>query len=122
MDPGHVLFPIPGCSTESPADQRQDRVEDTSSVRTQDHCRPELDLSRTRNDRLVEGSLPGGSDLDAEAPRFWYLRLSSSEDPRVLVIRRIVSMRVDGRRAGLQPRRGWSSGPGDCLSDDPGRS
>src|SRR4030095_11912840 len=112
MDPGNVLSPIPGCSTESPADQRQDRVEDTSSVRTQDHRRPELDLSRTRNDRLVKGLLPGGSDLNAEAPRFWYLRLSTAQDPRVLVIRRIVSVRVDGRRARLQPRRGWRAGLG----------
>jgi hypothetical protein len=57
--------------------------------------------------RLGSGELlfPRARHADAETPRVGHAWLVAAEDAAMLVVRRVVAVRIDRRRARLQPDR-----------------
>ena len=103
VNPRHELPAVTGAAAEAVACQPEERVEHASSVRTQRHRRPKRNLPSSIGNGFLEGALPRACDVDAESPGVWCARFVAAENARVLVVRAVVSMRVDRGGARLQP-------------------
>src|SRR5687767_12754373 len=101
MNPRHELSPVAGTATEAVACQPEERVEHASRVRAQGHRGPQCNLSSSINNSVLECALPCPRDVNAESPGVWRVRLVAAENARALVVRPVVSMRVDRRGARL---------------------
>jgi hypothetical protein len=67
----------------------------------------ESDLARRGDDSLIERGLPRAHDIDAETPRLRCVGFGSTDDAGGLIVRRVVPVRVDRRRARLEPDAWW---------------
>src|SRR5882757_8306163 len=101
VDPRDVLPAVSRTSAEAAAHEAEERVEDASPVRAQHDGGAKLHLSRPRSRSLVESPLPGLRDVDAEPPGFRDAGFRAAEDAGGLVVRGIVAVGIDRRRAGL---------------------
>src|SRR5436190_12619206 len=103
VHPGDVLASVTRLAAEPATDETEQNVEDAPAVGAHDHRRPHGDLSRPRRRGSGKFPFPRASDVDAETPRVRHVWLVAAEDATMLVVRRVVTMRIDRRRAGLQP-------------------
>src|SRR3954454_19553672 len=101
VNPRHELPAVTGTAPEPVAGEPEERVEHATQVRAQRHCRPKCNLPSSFGDGLFEGVLPRPCDVNAEPPGVWSARFVAAENARVLVIRTVVSMRIDSGGARL---------------------
>ena len=104
VNPRHELPAVTGTAAEAVACQAEERVEHASSVRTQRHRRPKRNLpssDRSTASSKARSHARATSMLNRqELGAFGSL---AAENARVLVVRTVVSMRIDRGGARLQP-------------------
>src|SRR6266446_2013065 len=121
VNPRHELATVSRAPAETPTDEPQQRVENAPAVGAHHHRRSEGHPAGARKRRLAERALPGFHDFDAETPRLGRARLLPTDDAGRLVVGRVVSVRIEGGGAGLQPYAGRALRPSDGFTDDTGR-
>src|SRR5687768_16891444 len=90
-------------SAEAEPREANKRVEDATGIRAHGHCRPKSNLASAVGGGLRKRRFPRTRHIDAEPPGGRRIRLVATENARVLIVRRIVSMCVNRCRARLQP-------------------
>src|SRR4051812_15592704 len=118
VNPRHELPSVTGTAAEAAAYQAEERVEHASSVRTQCHCRSKRNLPSSIHTCFFEGALPRSCDVNAESPGVWCVGFMATENARVLVVRMVVPVRINRRRACLQPHPWLARRRRDRLSND----
>src|SRR5690242_15442083 len=103
MNPRHELPSITGTAAKTAACQPEERVKHASRVPTQGHRGPKCNLPGSIGNRVFEGALPRPCNVNAESPGIRRARFVAAEPARMLVVRLVISMRIDRGRARLQP-------------------